>query len=337
MPIFYTDTGSFNRLEVSGSTIISGSTRPLTVIGSGSTVMSVSGSGGSLFSVTEIAGSTLFAISGSSGGIFEVNDTTGSTVFTISGSLGGLFSISDITGSANIFQITSASVDIFEIDQSKNVFISGSLIVTGSIIGGQSPLLYNPMPGAVGVAGQLGQGSLFVIPFSSPQLAHDRMLAPFNYSNATNSSNSFTVSFWAGVYTKNASSLSLVSSRSTSYNVTNSGTAGSYSLYGGMRNLSMGFTNTLTAGQYYMGIVSRTTTGGGAGMTMSNILASQINSSYSGLFGVSSAATNQFSLGLGIWSATTSGIPTSLAFSHITGNSTDALRPPIFYFANGTV
>jgi hypothetical protein len=336
MPIFYTNTGSLNRLEVSGSALISGSTSPLTVQGSGSTVLSVSGSGGSLFSVTEIAGSTLFAISGSQGGIFEVNDATGSTIFSVSGSLGGLFSVSDITGSVNIFQLTSASVDIIKVDQSKNVQISGSLIVTGSIIGGQSPLLYNPSPGAVGVAGTVGQGSLFMVPFTAPQLVYDRMLVPFNYSNATNSSNSFTISFWAGIYTRSGNTLSLRNSQSTSYNITNSGTAGSYSLYGGMRNLSMGFTNTLTAGQYYIGMVSRTTTGGGAGMTMSNILASQINSSYSGLFGAASGATNQFSLGLGIWSATTSGIPTTIAFSHLTGNSTDALRPPIFMFASST-
>jgi hypothetical protein len=292
MPIFYTNTGSLNRLEVSGSGLVSGS-------------LSVQGSG--------------------------------SAIFSVSGSAGSLLSMSDLTAGANVFQLTSASIDIVRIDQSKNVQISGSLIITGSIIGGQSPLLYNPSPGAIGVAGSVGQASLFMVPFTAPQLVYDRMLVPFNYSNATNSSNSFTVSFWAGIYTKNVSTLSLLASNSTSYNITNSGTAGSYSLYAGMRNLSMGFTNTLTAGQYYVGMVSRTSTSGGAGMTMSNILASQINSSYSGLFGAASNATNQFSLGLGIYSATTSGIPSTIGFNQLTGNSTDALRPPIFMFANGTV
>ena len=280
MAVFYSDTGSFLELEVSGS---------------------------------------------------------GNGIFTISGSGGGLLSVSDLTAGANLFQITSASIDIFKIDQSKNIWISGSVIVTGSIIGGQSPLLYNPSPGAVGVAGQIGQGSLFMVPFTAPQLVYDRMLVPVNYSNTTNSSNSFTVSFYAGIYTKNGSTLSLRNSQSTSYNITNSGTAGSYSLYGGMKNLSMGFTNTLTAGQYYIGMFSSTATAGGAGMTMSNILVSQINSSYSGLFGVSSAATNQFSLGLGIWSATSAAMPSTIAFSHLTGNSSAYLRPPIFMFANGTV
>lgn len=84
MAIFYTDSGSFNRLEVSGSLVVSGS---------------------------------------------------GSAIISVSGSTGGLLQVSDLTAGANVFQITSASIDIFKINQSKQVQISGSLIVTGSIIG----------------------------------------------------------------------------------------------------------------------------------------------------------------------------------------------------------
>lgn len=76
MAIFYTDTGSFGKVSVSGS---------------------------------------------------------GNSIFSISGSNGSLLDVSDITAGANVFQLTSASVDIFKIDQSKNVQVSGSLIVTGSI------------------------------------------------------------------------------------------------------------------------------------------------------------------------------------------------------------
>ena len=97
MPIFYTDTASFNSLTVTGSTIMSASLNnsALQLIGSGSTIFSVSGSSGSIFSVT---------------------DTT--------------------TSDLNIFSIsTTGSIDIFTVDQLKRVNISGSLIVTGSIIG----------------------------------------------------------------------------------------------------------------------------------------------------------------------------------------------------------
>ena len=78
MAIFYTDTASISRLEVSSSLRVSGS---------------------------------------------------GSSIFTVSGSKGGLFEISDIGSSNDIFTITSASIDIFSIDQSRNITISGSLVV----------------------------------------------------------------------------------------------------------------------------------------------------------------------------------------------------------------
>jgi phage baseplate assembly protein gpV len=58
---------------------------------------------------------------------------SGQGIFTISGSSGGLLSVSDITASSNIFQLTSASIDVLKVDQIKNIRISGSLIVSGSI------------------------------------------------------------------------------------------------------------------------------------------------------------------------------------------------------------
>jgi hypothetical protein len=76
MAIFYTDTGSFGQVQISGS---------------------------------------------------------GQGILTISGSTGPLLEVSDLTAGANVFQITSASIDIFKINQSKGVHISGSLLVTGSI------------------------------------------------------------------------------------------------------------------------------------------------------------------------------------------------------------
>jgi hypothetical protein len=58
---------------------------------------------------------------------------SGDGILSVSGSSGSLLSVSDLTAGAHVFQIASASVDIFKIDQSKNVQVSGSLIVTGSI------------------------------------------------------------------------------------------------------------------------------------------------------------------------------------------------------------
>jgi hypothetical protein len=103
-----------------------------------------------------------------------------------------------------------------------------------------------------------------------------------------------------------------------------------------MRLLTIGYTNTLSEGQYYVGMMSRTTTGGGAGMTMSNMVASQINSSFSGVFGVASNATAQYTRGLGMFSATTNAMPASVAISQIQGNSSAYIRQPMFYVVSGT-
>lgn len=69
-------------------------------------------------------------ISGS-GNILNLKGS-GSNILIISGSQGPLFEISDLTSNANIFTITSASIDVLTIGNTKNVSISGSLSVTGS-------------------------------------------------------------------------------------------------------------------------------------------------------------------------------------------------------------
>ena len=93
MAIFYTDSGSFNSVQVTGSA----------------------------------------NISASSGIALQVK-SSGSTVFSVSGSSGEIFNISDINNN-NLFSVSSGSVGIFSIDNTKAVRISGSLIVTGSITG----------------------------------------------------------------------------------------------------------------------------------------------------------------------------------------------------------
>ena len=162
-------------------------------------------------------------------------------------------------------------------------------------------------------------------------------MMPIVNTNSSNSSGSHTLSFWAGIYTRSDSTLSLLHSASISTAVTHSGTAGSYSLMSGMRLMSMGYTQTLTQGQYWVGIISRTTSGGTNG-SYSQMLASQVNSSFFGHFGSSVNSTMQYTRGLGVYTATTSAMPASVAFSQISGASNSlVLRQPIFYLASGTV
>ena len=93
-----------NNIEITGSLIVSGSSSPLTVEGSGSTVFKVIGSEGTLFSVSDNL---------TQGSLFAVKDING-------------FPLLDVTRN-------TGSADIVTIGQSDLLIDSGSLILTGSI------------------------------------------------------------------------------------------------------------------------------------------------------------------------------------------------------------
>jgi hypothetical protein len=194
---------------------------------------------------------------------------------------------------------------------------------------------YNHYNDVVQSIGAVGQGSLIFDPVDlANAIQFDRFgLMMFN-SNATNSSGSHTVSFWIGLYTKNVSTLSLLQSTSTTIGATHSGTAGSYSLYSAVRKLNIPFTTTLSEGAYFLGFVSRTTSGGANG-TYNNLQQSNVNSDYRGLWGSAVNATNQVYQGAGYYSATTAGLPGSVAFSQINGTVGGAFRPPVIIFQSG--
>ena len=295
------------------------------------------GGGGSVITSGSFTGSFSGSFTGSLVGTASYASTA-SYAMNIPSVIGNLIDISD----AGVWQGQAAYLDFTGAGVTASVAgLTASINIPGGGGGGGGATLnyFNPQDAYLQVATQIGQGNLMFQPMQVPDVAFDRVVIPINYSNASNSSNSFTVSMWVGTYTRNVSTLSLLSSISTSYNITNSGTVGSYSLYAGMRLLSipMGATNTLEQGQYYVGMVSRTTTGGGAGMTMSNMVISQINSSFSGIFGQASAVTIQYTRGLGMYSATTNAMPATVGFNQLTGNSSQYLRQPAFYIVNGTV
>ena len=185
-----------------------------------------------------------------------------------------------------------------------------------------------------------GQGTVLVEPINAPNLQHDHAAIPVFYSNASNSSFSNTLSVWVGLYTRNASTLSLLQSTSRSSGITNSGTVGNYSLVAGLRHFSIPWTQTVSASNYWVAIASRTTTGGGAGQTWQQVFQQTMfaASQHSGFVGRSTANSMYWRLGLGRYSATSAGVPNSMAFSDITGNSVVAgTGIPMFYFGSVTV
>jgi len=195
---------------------------------------------------------------------------------------------------------------------------------------------FAPWDGYVQVTGTQGQSTVHVQPAIVPRhVQFDRVAFPIFFSGATNSTATVTLSYWFGLYTQNVSSLSLASSTSFSSSWVHSGNfnAGNQQ---GVRLITAGWTNTITAGQYWAGLLSITATAGAA-VTLQQMLASQNNSSFSGIFGAPSNLSNQYTLGLGAQAGNATAVPANIALSNIRGQSSGALRPPLYMLMSGTV
>jgi hypothetical protein len=187
------------------------------------------------------------------------------------------------------------------------------------------------------LAAQIGNNQVFVQPLNVREaFQFDGLVMPIVYTATSNSSGSATLSVSAGIYTRTGNSLSLLSSTSGTFAVTNSGTVGSYSLVSGLRHIAFNWTGTLPPDNYWFAMGSRTTTGGAAGMTWSNVVASNINSAIA-FWQAAANNSQQFVLGLGSFNTTTTALPGSFAFSAISGSGANNLRQVIFQFRSGTV
>lgn len=281
-----------------------------------------------------------------------IGDFTGTvTVFNSQGSTGtvaatDLVRPSDWNSAHNFFQTISGNTAGQSTASGTNLVFGGTddIQVSHSTAAGAATLWigqkvssgYAPYADIPGVIGQAGQGTLQIDPDIFPAVQFDRLGFVVNNTNSSNSSGSHTLSFWWGFYTRNASTLSLLASTSTSTAVTHSGTAGSYSLYSGMRMVTIPMTTTFTAGEYWIGYLSRTTSGGANG-SYSVLHNSHINSNFLGHFGSSHNTTYQLTLGQGVYTVTTSGMPGSIAFTQIRGSDSHALRAAKLWLHSGTV
>lgn len=198
---------------------------------------------------------------------------------------------------------------------------------------------YDPYHDMQWQTSQMGNGTLQMNVFSFPAFQCDRIYIPIFNTNATNSSGSHTVGISIGVYSRNASTMSLISSASVSVGATHSGTVGSYSILSGVRMVSMGFSSTFVEGQYFVAVASTSTSGGTNGtyalLCLSNFNA--VGGNIGGYFGSSGTTSFQAVLGRGHLNAATSAIPGSINFNVLQGTNLQASRPPIFIFAYSTV
>jgi hypothetical protein len=320
-----------------GGTTFTSGTAKLNAAGGALTIASATGAGGSQslnFSVPQtssIAGTGMVSISinGSTINVgapvmsFGAMGTDGGSTFGTTGSVSnGLYLYAG--NNVSLSQSTGAGGASVTVD------------VQGGGGGGATYSYYSPQDAYLQVPGQQGQGTLHLQPTPAPNVIFDRAVFPISFSGATNSTASVTLSMHMGIYTRTGSTLSLSTSASGTQAITHSGTANS-SLNFGLRLFTMGASFSLSEGQYVIGILSRSTTGG-ANASLSQILASQANTNFSGLWGqASNISTVQFTRGLGVYSASTSALPASIGFSQMYGTNSNVLRQPLFYVVNGTV
>lgn len=266
-------------------------------------------------------------------------NTAGST--TASGSTIGYSGINlTLSGTNNsVVNISAPATSSLSATGIVSISTNGSTISIGVPAG--TATLWMPFNEAVNAAGQQGNASMHFVPLPTPspaalgELQIDRLCLPLLISNSSNSTGTVTVSYSLGLYTKNASTLSLAMSTSYTFAATFSGTVNN-STYAGLRLHTVPWTTTIQDGRYYVAHWSRTTTGGG-NCTVSQWLASQANTNFSGLFGVNSNRSYQYPLGFGVYSASfTTAMPNSVAFSHIDGTASVAARPPSFFMISGT-
>lgn len=316
---FVQATAGFNGTNCSG-TIASNAISVSVAAGGGDAIRGIAANGST-------ASTNTVNFSNSNGVSFGFGAAGNSTVMTASHNGLTTAAASDHSHGNPTLNLTNLSGTTASNSAGFTLSLSAGAAGGGATLSGSDP--FNRVE-LMAIAG--GQASLWINALELPcALQFDRFGLRITHSNATNSSGSATISVWVGVYTRNASTLSSYASTSFTVGITKSGTVGSHSLHGGIKILPIPWTTTLTAGNYWVGIVSRTTTGG-ANMTFGNLAVSQIASTMSGYFGSASNATAHMRLGEGRYSATTAGMPAAINLTQINGNSSAFHRKPVFCF-----
>lgn len=191
-------------------------------------------------------------------------------------------------------------------------------------------------------AAQIGNGTIAVLPVireGALSVSRADILASISLSSSSNSSHAGVISAYIGIYTRNGSTLSLASSGSQSHQWSNTSN-NSVASVASLRQLSVPLNINYTDGQdLWVAVMTRTSTTNANWFTASNILQPQAGHTAQvvGLIGQASNNT-QGILGLGRYSASSTALPSSMAFSHITGGATASISrfAPNVYFANFT-
>lgn len=273
-------------------------------------------------------------ISFNGAGVASVGYSAGSVIISVPAGGGGLTNIKVSAGtlSANRSDITFGDSNGVSFGLETNGVVTASVNAGG---GGGTATMWYPYNEAVNVARPILNATMHIAPVPTPvnaaggELHIDRICFPMLFSGATNSTGSYTISYRIGLYTRNGSTISLAHSTSFTIGVTHSGTANSVS-NSGIRLYSAGWTTTITEARYLVAVNVRTSSAG-ANASFSHIALSGLASNFSGYPMQATNRSNQWPLGLGFYSASTTGIPSSIAYSQIDGSHSAVARPPSWF------
>ena len=295
-------------------------------------------SGGVTF--TNTAGS-LGAIVATTQALFFLGNTTGqsssSTVAdqSVSYSLGGAISGGMSGGSILISAPATSSISGTGL---VSVAVNASTISIGAAIPQLS--FFQPLgPAQNTTVTQNGAGSVQVYPaigaFPFTASRADIMMSASAAALAV-STQAQTISMFVGLYSLNGSTLSLASSGSQSYAMTNSSNNSNASITG-IRRLSAPINVNYTGGfDLFVGVMTNTTFANTNGISFSNVVVPLgPGQQLQGLIGQTQVNSMQFVPGQGFFSTTSAGMPSSMALSAISGagsggNAVDNYSPVQF-------
>jgi hypothetical protein len=183
---------------------------------------------------------------------------------------------------------------------------------------------------------QFGQSSVQVNPIYVPDyisVTRAQMLVSVSLSTSSNSSHAGTLSWALGIYTNNASTLSLSTSGSVSYAWTDTAGQSSASLQS-QKILSLPINFVGSPGIYYLAHLSQTATANANWITISNQLMG-INTPNGSFAGASSGTFNNMP-GLGHWTAATAALPVSMSIAHLRLNQPPDSQMQMITFCNTT-
>lgn len=270
----------------------------------------------------------LSALSFNGAGIASVGVTNGSVVISVpsGGGAGDGYNIvqAGTTGTTGTtWSSLSATVNI---NGTEGIIVSqdnSNQIVIGDRHGTLSHWLPLLGDGYRSSMGQRGNGSFYVMPLFVPNwLTFTRVdqMVSINISSSSNSSHAGTLSAEIGIYTRNGNSLSLLVSGQGVHQWTNTSN-NSLSVLSGVRLLSAAVATLLSPGQYWVAVGTRTSTANANWWTGSNIvLSNAMTNQPPNPFLAATNATNQLIPGYGMYTASSSVPPDSIAFSQVQGH-----------------